>query len=297
MSTELLLENVMYRLLGSSRYFIITCLLFTFSNLVPADSNAFKEAEPSQPPIYSNTDTLTSQKAVDFQSHFQDLNVEGSILILNFNNLKSYQYNAGRNATAYTPGSTFKILNSLIALEEGVIDNDLSILTWDGVRRSIPSWNRDLNMREAFKTSAVWFYQVLARRVGYEQIQRWVTQVDYGNYEIGSEDDIDDFWLGGELKITPQGQIKFMRRLYTNDLPFSERSIAIVKDIMIVEKTPIYVIRAKTGWAKQIGWYVGYLEQDKNVYFFATNLDISNEIDLPKREELTRRCLEELGLL
>jgi len=57
------------------------------------------------------------------------------------------------------------------------------------------------------------------------------------------------FWLGGELQITPQEQIQFLKRLHSNDLPFSEKTIAIVKDIMIVEQTPDYRIRAKTGWA------------------------------------------------
>ena len=285
----------MHRLFNSSLYLIKTCLNLFLIGLVSLDSNAFKDAELYKLSIHSSTDMLRAQQFINFERYFRDLNVEGSILIFDSNHSKTYQYNAARNQTAFTPGSTFKILNSLIALEEGVIANDLSLLTWDGVKRSISSWNRDLNMREAFQISAVWFYQVLARRVGYEQMQQWVTQVGYGNQEIGSEDDLDDFWLGGELQITPQEQIKFLQRLYMNDLPFSERSIAIVKDIMIVERTPDYTIRAKTGWANQIGWYVGYLEKNENVYFFATNLDISDEINLAKRLVLTRRCLEEVA--
>jgi beta-lactamase class D len=46
----------------------------------------------------------------------------------------------------------------------------------------------------------------------------------------------------------------------------------LVKDIMVREQTPDYTLRAKTGWLTsskpQIGWFVGYLEQNKNVYFF-----------------------------
>jgi len=155
-------------------------------------------------------------------------------------------------------------------------------------------------MREAFKVSAVWFYQALVRRVGYEQMQSWVTKVGYGNQEIGNESNVDNFWLGGELKITPHEQVQFLRRLYSNDLPFSETNIAIVKDIMIAEKTPDYTIRGKTGWGSQVGWYVGYLEQNENVYFFATNIDIPdirNVTALRNRLELTRLCLKELSLL
>ncbi|PSB67583.1 class D beta-lactamase, partial [filamentous cyanobacterium CCP1] len=241
---------------------------------------------------------------VDFGRHFQDLGVEGSIMIYDLNNDRIFQHNPQRNTTAFLPASTFKILNSLISLETGVISNELAVLTWDGIQRMIPEWNQDLNMKEAFKLSAVWFYQVLARRVGYDRMQQWVRQAEYGNQTIGSEDDIDRFWLEGELQITPQEQIQFLRRLYNSDLPFSERSLSIVKDIMIMEQTPDYIIRGKTGWVgfgedvtPEIGWYVGYLEKGENVYFFATNIDIRNENDPAARLELTRRCFKDLAVL
>ena len=130
-------------------------------------------------------------------------------------------------------------------------------------------------------------------------MQEWVTNIGYGNQTIGSAEDIDDFWLTGELRITPQEQIQFLQRLYKDELPFSESTLAFVKDIMIVEQTPDYTIRAKTGWAtaSNVGWYVGYLEQNDNVYFFATNIDIQNESDLPARQAITRRCLSSLNLL
>ncbi len=202
---------------------------------------------------------------IDFARHFRELGFEGSILIYDLNNDRIAQHNPQRNGTAFLPASTFKILNSLIALETGVISDEIAVLTWDGIQRKIPEWNRDLNMREAIQLSAIWFYQVLARRVGHEQMQKWVTQARYGNQKIGGKDDIDKFWLEGELRITPQEQIQFLRRLYNNDLPFSKRSLSIVKDIMLMEQTPDYTIRGKTGWigfvdnvTPKIGWYVGY---------------------------------------
>lgn len=241
---------------------------------------------------------------IDFERHFQELGVKGSILIYDLNNDRIFQHNPQRNGTAFLPASTFKILNSLIALETGVISDEIAILTWDGIQRKLPEWNRDLNMREAFKLSAYWFYQVLARRVGHERMQQWVTQAGYGNQNIGSEEDIDKFWLEGELRITPQEQIQFLRRLYQDDLPFSKSSFSTVKDIMLMEQTPDYTIRGKTGWVgfadnvtPKIGWYVGYLEKGKNVYFFATNIDIRNKKDPSARIELTRRCFKELAVL
>jgi beta-lactamase class D len=247
---------------------------------------------------------IESPSGVNLEQHFKDLGVEGSIAIYDAKQDRLYQHNAPRNAKAILPASTFKILNSLIALETKTIPDELAILTWDGIPKQLPEWNRDLNMREAFKLSAVWFYQVLARKVGFESMQKYVTQASYGNQKIGTKEQIDSFWLNGELRIAPLQQIQFLRRLYANELPFSARSISIVKDIMIVEQTPDYTIRAKTGLigfgdnkVKQIGWYVGYLEKGKNAYFFATNIDIRNPKDVANRKEVTRRCLKTLSLI
>ncbi len=258
------------------------------------------------PPVFSHSTPIAQALSQpDFQRHFKALGVEGSIVIANLKGDRIYQHNPQRNQTAFLPASTFKILNSLIALETGVISDELAILTWDGVQRSVPDWNRDLNLKEAFKRSAVWFYQVLARRVGHEKMQTWVTKAAYGNQTIGDKKEIDQFWLTGKLRITPQEQIDFLQRLYTEKLPFSKRSLSIVKDIMIAEKTPEYTLRGKTGWVgfgeaamPQMGWYVGYVERGNEVYFFATTLDIRNDkTDPAARIEVTRRCLKDLALL
>jgi beta-lactamase class D len=246
----------------------------------------------------------TATSTANFARHFQDLGVEGSIVVANLKGDRVVQHNPKRNATAFSPASTFKILNSLIALETKVIPDEVAVLTWDGIPRAIPEWNRDLNLREAYKLSAVWFYQVLARRAGPEAMQKWVTAAQYGNQKIGGPADIDKFWLQGELRITPQEQIRFLRRLYANELPFGKGPIAKVKDLMIMEQTPDYTLRGKTGWAgfgdstqPQIGWLVGYVEKGPEVYFFAVNLDLREKKDPAARMTIVRRCLKDLGVL
>ena len=259
----------------------------------------------TQHPVYSQTEPNIEQQA-DFSQQFKSLGVNGSILIYDLNQDLFYQHNPDRNNTAFLPASTYKIPNSLIALETGVIQNDVNILTWDGIERGladapIDEWNQDLNMRLAFKYSAVWFYQVLARKIGHQRMQDLVTKISYGNQNIGGKEDIDKFWLEGELRITPRQQIDFLRRLQQNDLPFAQKNIDLVKDIAIAEETDNYVLRGKTGIATsvtpQIGWYVGYLEQNNNVYFFATNIDVVNDQDIAARLEVTKLCLQDLGLL
>jgi len=291
-----------FRLWRSSASVVVAIGCFALVALVGL-RNLSVSAEVASPEV---TTSQTAQ-APDFQSHFQDLGIEGSILIYDANNQQTYQQNPQRNATAFVPASTFKIFNALVALETGVIPDDVSVLTWDGISRGldpmtpIAAWNQDTNLRQGFKNSTVWFYQVLARRIGYDRMQQFIDQVGYGNRQIGSAETIDHFWLDGPLQITAEQQIEFLQRLQQGNLPFSERTIDLVQDIMVLEQTPQYTLRGKTGWANEldpdVGWFVGYLEQNDNPYFFATNIEMSTPDDAAKRLELTRRCLSDLGLL
>lgn len=175
----------------------------------------------SQPvPIRSNAPAeIAIAKTPNLEKAFQELGVNGLIAIYDKNNHRFYERNPARNTTSFLPASTFKILNALISLETGAIRDDVAVLTWDGIVRQIPAWNRDTNLRQAFKDSTVWFYQVLARKNGHERMQKFVEQVGYGNRQIGTPDKIDRFWLEGPLQITPKQQIEFLQRLERNDLP------------------------------------------------------------------------------
>ncbi|MBW4671362.1 MAG: class D beta-lactamase [Cyanomargarita calcarea GSE-NOS-MK-12-04C] len=245
----------------------------------------------------SQTTLNVSANKVDFGRAFKELGLEGSILIYDSSNNKFYEHNAPRNSRAFFPASTFKIFNTLVALETGVIQDDVTVLTWDGIKREVDAWNRDTNLRQAFKDSTVWFYQVLARKVGYERMQKFINQAGYGNRQIGTPEKIDRFWLEGPLQITPKQQIEFLQKLHNGKLPFSQQSLNLLKDIMIIEKTPNYTFRGKTGWINNLGWFVGYLEQNNKVYFFATNIDMHSTKVAASRIEITRRCLKMLGLL
>ena len=242
-----------------------------------------------------------SANQVNFARVFKEFGVNGSIIIYDFSKNKVYEHNSPRNSTAFLPASTFKVLNTLIALETGVIKDDVDVLTWDGIKRDIDVWNQDTNLRQAFKNSTVWFYQVLARRIGSERMQKFINQVGYGNQQIGKPENIDKFWLEGALRISPKQQIEFLQKVHDGKLPFSQRNLNILKDIMIIEQTPNYTLRGKTGWVTSknpnIGWIFGYLEQNNKVYYFATNIDMSNVKLAPARIKITRRCLEMLGLL
>jgi beta-lactamase class D len=47
----------------------------------------------------------------------------------------------------------------------------------------------------------------------------------------------------------------------------------------------------------QHGWYVGYVETNQKVWFFATNLDIGNKSDAIYRKEITMEALKIKGII
>lgn len=239
------------------------------------------------------------EERIDFGKFFPHAGTEGSFTLYDLQKDAYQIWNPERSAKRFRPASTFKIFNSLVAIETGVINDENEMITWDGVKRQIPLWNRDHTLRSAIKHSVVWFYQELARRIGEEKMQSYIDSADYGNTDISGG--IDRFWLDGGIRISPEEQIEFLVKLHNNQLPFSQRTMDIVKDIMILEKTDEYVYRGKTGWAlrdsNSVGWFVGYLQRGDSTWFFATNIKMQNKEDAKHRTEITWNILESLELV
>jgi beta-lactamase class D len=159
-------------------------------------------------------------------------------------------------------------------------------------------------MAEAIKNSTVWYYQELARRVGGKQMKYWLDKVPYGNADTSGG--IDQFWLHGGLLISPLQQIDFLKRLHDDKLPFSQRNMNIVKDILILGDSAGTVLRGKTGWTvkekekEQIGWFVGYVEKKGRAFYFA-NCIYSRNLDNPDfvtaRKEIALQILRDLKIL
>lgn len=214
----------------------------------------------------------------DFRKYYDHFQVEGSFALYDPQQNKYIFYNPDQFTQAFSPASTFKICNSLIGLETGVIKDEHFVIPWDSIGRN-PVWDKDHDMKTAFANSTVWYYQELARRVGGEQMKSWLDQANYGN--VDTSGGIDLFWLTGGLRISPQQQMDFLKRLYNYELPFSQRSVDLVKNMLVARDTLGYVVSGKTGWgghgAQDVGWYVGYVETKGNVYYFTNCVQIDSE--------------------
>ena len=226
---------------------------------------------------------------------------KGAMVIFNQSTGKYLRINEKRSKERFLPASTFKILNSLIGLETGVITDENYVIKWDGIKRPVEEWNRDHTLATAIKYSVVPYYQELARRVGRQKYREYLNKIHYGNGKLGKQ--IDAFWLDNSLKISAEEQVEFLKTFYNYKLPFSKRSIDLVKQIIPVEKVNGSVMKFKTGVGTKedetyIGWIVGYFEEEKNVYFYAFNIDAKTIDEVKKlRDIIFREILKQLKLI
>ena len=221
--------------------------------------------------------------------------VEGALLIESLDGDVKYKHNSGNAEQAYIPASTFKVQNTLIALEEGVIKDQFEVITWDGVERAYAPWNGDQTLATAFARSCVWCFQRFAKKIGDSRYKQYLDAFDYGNKKTGK--DVVTFWLDGDLRVSPSEQINFLRKVYFEQLPVKHSNIKILKDIMLTEETPAYKLRAKTGWKGQNGWYVGYVESGDEVWFFANYIVIRDQSDLVLRKKIAIDVLKLKGII
>ncbi|MEM8559738.1 MAG: penicillin-binding transpeptidase domain-containing protein [Bacteroidota bacterium] len=282
---------------------------------LPAD--ATQDAHTAEDP---HKNSPSPQVRVDFAQAFEDEGVVGTFVLATLSGEplaeaahtgidSLHVHNPERAETRYLPASTFKIPNSLFALESGVVADTNEVFVWDGVERFASAWNQDLTLGPALRASAVWVFQDIARRIGETQMRGFVDRLGYGNQDIGGG--IDLFWLNGALRVSATEQITLIEGLARGSLPISSPTQKAVRSMMTVERgtledgTP-YVLRAKTGWANapdpDLGWWVGYVEHTTpdgpQRWAFALNIDMPNGgADAPKRIRIVRTILEGERLL
>jgi beta-lactamase class D len=272
---------------------INSCLLFSIViSLLSCQSKTQLETVEEEPKIY---DSLRP----DFQHAFDSMNVSGTILIFDPYQQIYFSNDFQRADKKFLPASTFKIPNSIIGLETGVVENDSTMFKWDGQKRRLKIWEQDMMFRDAFHLSCVPCYQDIARKIGPVMMNDWLKKLEYGNMVVDSSN-IDKFWLEGESGISARQQIDFLQRFYERKLPLSERTFSMMRSMMVIDSTRLYTISGKTGWSirdgNNVGWFVGYAEQKNSVLYFATNLEPRQNFNMDMfpmiRGIITKRILD-----
>ena len=252
---------------------------------------------------FANVAPQRSEIRDDLAKHFADEGTVGTFVGYKVDDYLIIASDKDRSGEAKLPASTFKIPNSLIALETGVVgDPDKDVFKWDGVdsaasrpgTRTTPCARRSPRPRcRSIRRS-----RGASARSGCRNI---VDLFEYGNRDIGGG--IDQFWLTGDLRIDPVQQVDFVDRLRRGVLPVSKRSQDLVRDILPVTKVGDAIIRAKTGLLgaelgkPSLGWMVGWAEKGSAQTVFALNIDVREPRHIADRMTLTQQCLADIGAI
>ncbi|WP_290580604.1 penicillin-binding transpeptidase domain-containing protein [Ketobacter sp.] len=225
---------------------------------------------------------------------YQSKGITGSLLIESEEGAPRYEHNVNA-AERFVPASTFKIPNTLIILQEGLLEGADDVITWDGVKREYDPWNQNQTLKTAFQRSCVWCYQRYALQVGDAKYRTYLAQFDYGNGLTGP--DVSRFWLDGELRVSVQDQILFLRKVVNETLPIAPQHIKTLKDIMESDDRHGFKLWSKTGWSGRDGWFVGYLVVNGHTWYFANHIEIEQPSDLVFRQQLTLDAFRVLGII
>jgi beta-lactamase class D len=270
-------------------------ILFSLAFVV---TNSCKNSES----ISNRTDTGKMEvTTIEYSPYLDSLKAKGIFLLLDLKTNKLIEYSDLSKDTMLIPASTFKIPNSLIGLETRELKDELTEFKWNGTPYQNPAWNKDQNLKEAFQNSTVWYFQELARKIGEKHMKKYLAQFKYGNQNVRGG--IDQFWLSGDLRISPMQQLEFLKALWNEKLNVSKKTTKTLKDVFLVEKRVSATLYAKTGWGftdgNDIGWYMGVVENETSTYLFVHAM-VSNDSRLDyfgeSRKSIARRILAEKGI-
>ena len=217
---------------------------------------------------------IAEEQTVDFSEYFAEYDY-GSLAMLDMESGQWTRHNPSLCAKRFSPASTFKIYNSLIGLETGVLEGPNSFIAWDGTKHSREELNRDHTLRSAVRESVVWYFEEVARLVGPERMARYIDAMEYGNGDISAWS--APFWLGGTLEISADEQVEMLRKLLRGELPFARRHVETVTSILDHSNGGFSGLHGKTGSVilpngARLGWFVGWVRRDGNTRVFAINV-------------------------
>jgi bla regulator protein BlaR1 len=223
----------------------------------------------------------------DWSEYFDGLN--GTAVVYDISNSRYTMYNGDLALTRSSPCSTFKIISSLIALENGIFEPEDSTRDWSGEIFWNEDWNKDIDFREAFRTSCVWYYRQVIDDIGKDVMQKELDKLQYGNCDISDWEGrlntnnnnraLTGFWLESSLMISPKEQVEVMERIFGDNSGYSEETQNELKQVMLVseqERTDISIY-GKTGMGKAEGivadaWFTGFAEGTEGKVYFCVRL-------------------------
>ncbi|MDE6364171.1 MAG: class D beta-lactamase [Lachnospiraceae bacterium] len=233
--------------------------------------------------------------SIDWSECFNGLN--GAAVVYDVSARQYTIYNSDLALIRRSPCSTFKIISSLIALENGIFEPEDSTRIWNGEIFWNEDWNKDIDFREAFRTSCVWYYRQVIDDIGKNMMQKELEKLQYGNCDISDWEGrlntnnnnraLTGFWLESSLRISPKEQVEVMERIFGDHSDYSEETQRELKQVMLVseqERTDISIY-GKTGMGKADGfvvdaWFTGFAENAEGKIYFCVYLGKTDNMNV-----------------
>jgi len=206
-----------------------------------------------------------------------------------------------------SPCSTYKIPNASIGLETKIIPAGDFVLKYDDKKHRSQTfwpeiWQKDMDLRNAFRVSAIWYFREIAWRVGQPTMQTFLNRYNYGNRDASAWD--RPFWVGGSLQISPVEQVEFLDRFFRNDFGLTPTTVGSVQSFMLQEEKEGRQLYYKTGACtdRDAGpevWLVGFVQKADGTArtYFAFNAGSPTfDAIFDRRIELAKERLAKAGL-
>ena len=232
-------------------------------------------------------------KYIDLGTYFN--NTKGTAVFLTESG-REYIYNGDLASERYSPYSTFKIVSTLMGLEEGIIATKDSTMEYNGTIYWYDLWNDNLNLEQAFKNSCVWYYHQIVNKIPEQTVQKYLDALNYGNKDISEwngngsnpKEDLNGFWLGSSLEISPQEQAILLKNIFEYEADFSPEHIELLQELMTTDVANVY---GKTGSDSNNSWYVGYFEYNGENIYFATFIQ-GEDVSGGKAKDISMAVIE-----
>lgn len=251
-------------------FILIVILLTSFTPNLFALSVSVGKANSYSKKISDNRQNTVEE---DFSDYFEE--TEGCFVLYDSKNDTWHIYNEEMASRRKTPVSTYKIYSSLCALENKLISPTQNDMSWNGEKQAFSEWERTQDLSSAMKNSVNWYFQNLDAQLGSDKIRDYLNNIQYGNQSCSNSHTA--YWSDGSLTISPIEQVVMLQKFYRNDFHFQKENIDAVKQAILLETSGSTLLYGKTGTGQvngenALGWFVGYVQKEDNVYYFATQL-------------------------
>lgn len=254
--------------------FITSALAFSFIGCEKAVNSSANIVQEEKTELTLIKRAITE---VDYSHYFDG--IDGCAVFYDYKNNSLKLFNSISCEKRYSPNSIFKIISTIEGLESGSVISVNSKMQYNGESYPFESWNKNLTLDEAYKSSCVWYYRQLVNKIGKEKMQKALLALDYGNCDISHwngekenvQDDLNGFWLGSSLEISPLEAVKATAKIFEGESQYSKENIELLKGIMQSETEYIY---GKTGTGKDnSAWYTGFFEKENKKIYFAIHIN------------------------